>query len=1011
MAKRQGRGRKHLVGLGALLGAMALVSGACTNPPSDPDQPDPEILELLNDPDFVASLGETEAERADALASLSQWAGEAGSQPADLAVLQQNEANRQKHLDAIAAEEAAEAELAIEQAQAEAKRLEELQVGPEVEDLQSDRPDPADKYDFDSGPEHWESLPGFSEQLLAAEARYFDIQKVVRAEIASYINEGVFYDLIKDPTWQPPGHEDDALYEAVWAEEVRTHLPPTGACKDRAGGRPAPKPGLRPGTIYTPEMNSFSDVDGTPDYIGDVRASNLDGEPILIVEGHIGNLDEIGISAGQDIRAHLQTRVNILLPDGFESSAYLRPWTLGTPIEVGEVKVMCYTNDYNLATGQPIRRAMFQAFVPWNMEGKIAGVGPFVDASITDPLFQVKATVHDPLQAIFGWVPQLFYGADMVTAHLGQEPLAHNKTFTNGGFGVSVGRGVIYDDNGVTGDDLESTLRGPLSSGITSALSGLDGTSDWVWGKTGGSWGWVGFHINNSNPTTPAVDIQWDPTKYAGANDDEYRLKGTIGMDDWLVEGYASTPFALLGLVPCYFRFKVDFNASVYASIDINDTARTILEPNIEIAPLSLNIHSMFAQPLPLGCNSLYAFHWLNKIDDKINAQLPQVNEDLAEEIEVQPNVQNAVPASIPLGGGDVMQALFAGWNNTCVPYGCNGGGAGDMAMSWAGLEATGDFRFTDDLGPWVSRRFPVSYSPPTNDTANGRVRQHFGPQNWITDFGAWVNPSVLNQMLRVVAEYGKLDLNLDPGTPGLARSSPVYLSKPVADDKPIALFLPHLELRQGGNTNIFAMDAYAAIGVGFDPATRKLVPAPVSPADPGLRIRVNTLKCDSPLYAVCVDVVGLVDDVVNWVGNTLLNPMLESSIGQVTIPNTGGFSLSGFEVLNEDGHLGFRSSVGAPQLRAWGGIDAAAYGFDTFHEGLGGTGDVTYAWTVRDMVSNTIVFNYTGTAHQFTGLDATSLTTFDPGFGPAFKIVKATIVATRGGQSISTEHTLQLVV
>ena len=84
-------------------------------------------------------------------------------------------------------------------------------------------------------------------------------------------------------------------------------------------------------------------------------------------------------------------------------------------------------------------------------------------------------------------------------------------------------------------------------------------------------------------------------------------------MNDWLIEGYMSLPWAAAGLVPCYFRMKVDWSASISAAVDVNDTARTILQPDIEVGPVGLNIHNMFAQPVPLGCNSIYLFKFAER--------------------------------------------------------------------------------------------------------------------------------------------------------------------------------------------------------------------------------------------------------------------------------------------------------------------------------------------------------------------------------------------------------------
>lgn len=987
----------------AVLVGVVLVASACvpgSPPPTTVPRVDPEIEAMLRDPEFVAQFGESEEERAEILAGIREYLDEWGSWGLDPAALEEFAAAKQNHDDDVAAAAAAEQERLDAEAAAERARLDELQDGPELEDLLESQTDGSEDFDYSPDAEHWGSIEGYAAVRDDIVTAHVETRRRVDQVVAELQASGELPALDRIPGYIPPQGDGDPLFGAIWLEAARERdIPdPTGACKDRAGGRDAPtQASLRPGTIYTPYQNTFAAPAGTPTHLGQLKTTMLDGKRHMIVEGHLGDLDSALVAPIFSITTWARARITIhtpdnIVPDHDGYGPFMKPWAPGTPVESGHVQVLCYRDDFGLPTGAPIRRAMFRAYVPMQTD----------DFELVEPVFQVKAAVSD--NATY---PTAFYGADMRTVHLGRPPLGHHSTFTNGGFGVTAGRGVIIDDNGVAADDLESTIRTPVANAVTNALSGLDDTSSWVLGKknAGSNWGWFGFHINNSNPTPPNVDIEWTPTTKGGAVDDEHRLKGTISMNDWLIEGYASLPWASLGLIPCYFKMKVDWSASIYAAVDIHDGARTILQPDIEIGPVDLGVHSMFTSPVPLGCNSLYLFLFADRWAETLNEILPLVNHVMANQMQVQPNVQNVVPATIPIGGGQNMQTLFAGWNDTCAPYGCDGHRAGDMGMSWAGLEATGDLRFTDTLPVGATRDFPASYSPTTAGTANDRVRFHFGPQNEITDFSAWINPAVLNQMLRVMAEHGRLDLQFDPSTPSTARSAPIYLSTPIAPDKPLGLFVPHLEIDPAG-PNLFAVDAFAAVGVDFNPATRKLVPAPVSPSDPGLGIGVWTLNCDSPLWVVCDGIPGVASDVLNWAGNTLLNPLLQNSIGQVTVPNTGSFPLSSVKILNEDGHLGIRASVGATQLRVWGDMNAATYNFDTYWEGLPGSGPVTYMWTIKDVVSGTNIFSYTGQQWQFFGFPTNALTPLNL-LGTQLRAATATVQASRGGQTISASHTV----
>lgn len=1007
---RRSRRRRAVVATVAVIASFVTVASACTVPAPPggstttttlPGSVDPELAALLEDPEFVAQFGETPEEQARIVEEIRATLEDEASWPVDPDAVRRSTAEKEA-ADAAAEEAAVEAAAQAEQAAAdERKRLDALLDGPSLEELAEQQGDGSEAFDYSFDAKHWRTVENGSEMVAAMAVDHDDATRRVRAAEERLRKEGRLDEVDRIPGYVPPEGEGDSMFAAIWAEAVRERGPATGACKDRDSNVRAPNPAsLRPGTIYSPLQNTFAGTNGTPTHLGQLKTAMIGGQRHFIVEGHLGDLNVGNLFPGLSIQTLVRARITVHTPSNIATNynglgEFLQLAIPGQPVQSGQVQVLCYEDDLGLPTGAPIRRAMFRAFIPFNPQG----------VQLVEPGFQVKATVSN--EAINpGW----FFGADMRTVYLGQAPLAHNAAFTGGGFGVSAGRGVVIDDNSVTGDDLESSIRGPVSNAITSGLSGLDGTSDWVLGKKGGNWGWFGFHINNSNPPTPTVDIDWNQTTHAGAPDDEFRLRGTLSMNNWLIEGYASVPFALLGLVPCYWRMRVNWSASIYASINIHDTARTILQPNVQVGPLGLNVHSMFVSPLPLGCNFLYTALFADRWVTKVNALLPAINTAMANQLQNQPSIPNAVPATVPIGGGNNMQVLFAGWNDTCAPYGCNGGGAGDMAMSWAGLEATGDFRFTDTKPVSAVRRFPASYSPTTVGTANNRVRQHFEAQNEITDFGAWVNPTVLNQALRVMAEHGRLDLGSSPQTPTSAKSPPIYLSTPIAANKPLGLFLPHLEIDDQPNSNVYALSALAAVGVTFDSGTRKLVPAPVSPADPAFGLAAWTLKCSSTVWLTCYGVPAFVSTAGTYVANTLLNPLLQNSIGQVTIPNTGGFSLTNLKILNEDGHLGIRTSVGAAQLRAWGGINPSTYDFDTYWEGLPGSGPVTYAWSIKDNVSGNVIFTSTGTQHQFSGFSTAALQSL-PLFGPDLKSVTATITASRGGQSRTATHTNQILV
>jgi hypothetical protein len=1007
MSTRAGVLRRTITGVSLAI-VIAVVGAACSTPPvpptttsttTVPGQIDPELDSLLNDPDFTAQFGDTDEERAriveatrSVLAADDQWP----ISEDERALSEQEKLGADKANADAAAIAAADEQ---RRADAERARLDEQMAGPSLDELAARQDDGSSSFDYSATTEDWAAKEGAADTEAAVTADALTVGARVDEAWSDLESKGRLDEALATPGFVPDQGKGDAQFEAAWAEEIRDRGPATGACVNRDSSRHAPNPAsLRPGTVYTPYQNTFAGTSGTPTYLGQLQTTMIGGVRHMIVEGHLGDLNVAGWLPFLEIPTSVRAWITVHTPGNIATNyngfgPYMQVIQPGQAAESGKMHILCYDEDLGLATGAPIRRAFFRAYIPMVHNG----------VPLAEPGFQVKATISN-----LDNNPAFFFGADMRTVYLGKQPLGYTQTLTNGGVGVSVNSGLIVDSNGIPNDDLESTIRGPVSTSLSNALSGLDGVSDWVLGKKGGNWGWFGFHINNSDPGTPNVDINWDQTSVGSTPDDEYRLKGSVSINNWLLEGYTSVPFALAGLVPCYWRFKVDISASIYASVDVNDTARTVLQPNIEIGPLGLNLHNMFVSPLPLGCNFLYTAKWINRIDDLVNALLPQVNQTLANQLSVQPNLPNIVPATVPIGGGNNMQVLFAGWNDTCAPYACNGHGAGDVGMSWAGLEATGDLRFTDTKPASATRRFPASYVPTTAGTANSRVRQHFGDQNEVTDLGAWVHPAVLNQALRVMAEHGRLDLGSSPQQPTTAKSPPVYLSTPIAADKPLGLFLPHLEIDDQANGNVLAVDAMAAVGVTFDPGTRKLVPNAVSPNDPSFALTAWTLKCSSNAWLACYGVPGLVSSLANFVANTVMDPLLQQSIGQVTIPSTGGLPMTSVAVRNEDGHLGVRTSIGAAQFWAWGSMDASTYSFDTFWEGLPGTGPVTYTWSIVDNVSGAVIYTNAGTTqHQLSGLPTSALTPFDvPLNSLDIRSATATVTATRGGVTKTASYT-----
>ncbi|MFZ4519336.1 MAG: hypothetical protein ACOYOP_13160, partial [Microthrixaceae bacterium] len=601
--RRRTRRPRRWTMVAAAVVCLAVGAAACAPAPpptttSVPATIDPELAKLLDDPAFTAQFGDTDEERARIVADVRDILTKDAQWPVDPDQVTQNDADR-KAVEA-AAEEAKAREAAALAARAtdEKKRLDAELAAPSLPELEAAQTDGSDAFDYSATAEAWARTEGSAQAVDAVQSTYAATRAKVEALRARLAADGRLEELDAIPGYVPPEGEGDPQFAVIWAD-IKDRGPAIGACINRDSNRSAPAAGLRPGTIYTPYQNTFAGASGTPTHLGQLQTTIIGGKRHFIVEGHLGDMNTLGLPL-LSIQENLRARITIHTPNNIVSNydgigPYMYEAVPGQPVQSGQVQVLCYKEDLGLPTGTPISRAFFRAFIPMDPGG----------VPLAEPGFQVKATISNLSDS-----PGFFFGADMRTVHLGTAPLGYGQTFTGGGIGVSAGRGVVVDDNGVSGDDLESTIKGAVNPALSNALSSLDGTSDWVLGKKGGNWGWFGFHINNSNPNNPSVDIDWSQTSNPSGPDDEYRLKGSVNIDDWLVEGYASVPFALLGIVPCYWRFKVDASAAIYAAVDVNDTARTILQPDVEIGPISLNLHNMFVSPVPLGCNFLYAALW-----------------------------------------------------------------------------------------------------------------------------------------------------------------------------------------------------------------------------------------------------------------------------------------------------------------------------------------------------------------------------------------------------------------
>lgn len=741
------------------------------------------------------------------------------------------------------------------------------------------------------------------------------------------------------------------------AQEVAARLPlggppppaplTGGLCDNRVGDRFAPNPNTRPGTIYTPEQDTFArrSPSGATQFQGELQVRNVAGPggtmvQQFLVEAHVMDTTVIAAemeklrsdldlppTAFDDMLGNVPTWLRAHLMVMYPGQVGAEDWTGDGPNNEADYEMLCYRDDATKGPGEPVNRAYVRAWLPMDFGAR----------SLGEPGFQIRVAISDYFWTAFQ--TNFFFGSDLHTVHLGPEPLVYYSAADHS-LGVTADRSFLVNTDAEPANDVEDLLRGVIETGVSEAIGALDET-EWFFLDLGlfKNWGWLGASASDvAEPETITSDVSFTTTETVGTNttDDERLLQVDVHADDIDIDGLASVPILGLGLIPCNYSVKLDLGLRAKFGLDID---RGFLSPDfLELAVTGLSAHDMSVSAVPLNCNLLHFVNVPGLLDGLVKEI--DLTGPLGDDIAVK--IRNVIHAAadiddvvLPNGGGFTVHAQNL--EPTCDPYGCNGEHAGDVALTREGAEVIDDPLVMDlktgDLDELFSkRRFPVSYqpSPSVAGPIEDLITDHLDPDGLPYDLALWASPALLNQFLRAATEgttsisfpgggvtpptgalpiahqsvlpfasqTGLLDINAG-GFRTHPQVAPIYVPDP---DYPLALFLPDLEFSYGNG--YYATNATVGVDVSFDPGTSKLSPATLSVADVAAGAQLMVLECESVYWLACVVAPSYVPDLVSWLSGTVLPPVVENSIGKIEVPRLAGFDFVSGKVENVDGNL-----------------------------------------------------------------------------------------------------------
>ncbi len=756
----------------------------------------------------------------------------------------------------------------------------------------------------------------------------------------------------------------------------------------------------RPGTIVTPVNQTFVSHTATP------------GQPRVVYSPSGGLVTRTNAGVEEFlVQAHVSADPGFLLDFFGMVVSVERPEKPTLTYQVPTVgEFQCYVED--AAVLFPVR-GYAEIWLPASL--------------ITEPGFQIRAEVTNTFV-----LPQLFFfGADQVTVIAGPKPVAHNEVVPHS-LGAVIDDGLIVDRDGNPRNDAESVLRSRYEPMLNDVLN--RGGSVGLPGVLGG-----GYDLKNKAWASVDLDITTVP-----GDNDEAELRVNANVPNVRAVGYFG-----VALVGCVGRTNIA--GQLVSRTQLNNNAANPLSVSPETAVDTLWVDTWSTIVLPVMI-PIFPWQWVLWAIFKIvcivawaviafgpsilRSKIKEAGEKALNPGGALDKILTSVNTSSVLNGvalpnGNGFRLRGAAIEKSCILRGCQGG---DVSLANEGLEPTLRTAVIDRKPSGIfgtsQRRFPLVYNPSSTVGVDQLATQHTDSQGRPFAIGVLVNATSINQTLRALTDgstkfsansNGVLDINTSVAgfpiaiRPTVAPAVITLQNNPA--DYALSVMAPEVRVAiddGSGPSNPIVLTVDAFANVGLDNLGGYVV-------HPKFQIGTYThiLNCHSPLWLICANtgsipsIPTILDAIVNGVTS-----LLNAAIGNIAVPKIADEVVPTLPRLERRGaHLAIYTDVSlVPKVTLAGWYDKPWYGFVATPIDFPGTGPITYQWTVRDQLNGGAVVHTSTTTSPNLTLPMTGLRSIRIQRPTLFqhskwlRVAKATVVASRGGQSATTEVQMEMI-
>jgi hypothetical protein len=546
--------------------------------------------------------------------------------------------------------------------------------------------------------------------------------------------------------------------------------------------------------------------------------------------------------------------------------------------------------------------------------------------------------------------PQYWAGADRSTVHVGADPLtrvdglqrsvgAYVSAVPDPGDGTP---NALTDTNGSTTDDIEAPIRGLISSTIrqkvNDALSG-----DLLQWYVLTLQGWL------TQPVDTNVDLRFTtPQDGFSVGDEPVGYSGALQMNASLT--VHAGLYAQLAGVPCFGMTATvtgSATGNAWADSTGNDTG---IEPRLQYdLHTDVNIDMPKLDWLDPTCvlarltSAAHVGEW--QIESQVDDGLSDVLGDKGSVTKMLRNLDlNAYLPTVSLGTATIKPVVTNIDNSWCTATGAPAGCTGDQDLIGKdGVGVVADTTMVSSLGQAIGGsldgRFRNVFSPTTQSTVSDLTTSHRDGNQQRTALGVVIDPRLINLALRHLVQgsstsrttNGLLDVSgatlpvagwslsthpeVAPILLGVPVPPPVNCDGDCTSPYPsppwrqlAAVSAPDLRVAlqiDGGAPIQFSIATSVNAGAGFDPASKQLRPVLDSPQvdfliTGGCKANYTTAYASS--YALCGRGRGgngalgsdgrtqiSLTDVISYVVNQVVLPLLTDSIGGISLPSLDG--------------------------------------------------------------------------------------------------------------------------